>query len=138
VNISGGSFSGRDAIRAGASSTINISGGTIGNGSSVFGLLAQTNSTINITGGTYDATFGDLYGSDNAIINIFGSGLQLSGGQVVGTLQSGESINASYQFAGGAQINLFDTAAVPEAFSGTLTGRGLLWLGILKRRHKAS
>ena len=131
VNISLGAFSGRDAIRAASSATINIAGGTIGS-SSVFGVAAEANAFVNITGGTFQGSFAALYAQDNAVINIYGTGLQKSGGFVVGTLESGQTIDANYSTLGHGQINVF---SVPEPASLVLMGGGLIALAAVRRRR---
>jgi len=135
--VSDGTYSGREAIRAGSNSTLSISGGQIdGN---FFGLDTEGNATVNITGGTYSGAIDALYVQDSGVINVYGTGLQFSGGDIVGTLQDGQSIDDTYQMLGGGQINLINAtpeATTPEPNFMWLLGAALLTLsGVRKSVH---
>jgi hypothetical protein len=132
--VSGGIYSGRDAIRAGSNSTLNVSGGQ--EGGSIFGLETEGSATVNVTGGAYSGAVDAFYVQDNGVINIYGTGLQFLNGDIVGTLQDGESIDDSYQIAGGsAQINLINAAPVvtPEPNFTWLMGAALLALVVQRK-----
>ncbi len=132
--VSGGTFTGRDAIRAGSNSTVDISNGTAGDGNTAFGLVAQDTSTVNITGGSFQGLSDAIYAQDSAIINIYGSGLAFSGGSIVGTLQSGQSIDTTYQTEDSSVINLINTA-IPEPGTLSLLSLGLVPLALRRVRR---
>ena len=155
VNFSGGSI--HLYLLTEDSSTADISGGTMGaldtTGTSTanvsgggFGYISITdNSEANVTGGVISSYFATY---SSGVLNLFGTGLTetflTKGGgykeyQLAGTLQNGDLLNAPYYDYGGT-INLYPSAAVPEASSVVSLGL-LLVLGlggiVINRRCKA-
>lgn len=151
VNISGGNFNSGGSFNGylltTGPSTVNISGGNFNY------LSIEEISTANVSGGNFNYfnTFGsstanviggsiiNLETLDTSVLNLFGtdfsetflgsgSGYQLY--NVMGTLQNGNPLNASYYDAGGTlEFNGVPANAVPEA-SSVVSLSLLLMLGL--------
>ena len=120
VNVSGGFMFGSSSVYADSFSTVNISDGTFSG--SVFSVLATGSSTVNISGGEL---LGNLIVGELSTVNIFGVGLDITGGLLTGTLADGNVLNHVVRTAENGRFILHE---IPEPSTFVLAAVGLVGL----------
>jgi hypothetical protein len=108
-----------------------VTGGVIGGGSTF-----QDNSVVNIRGGLYTAIDYTAFLSQNAVMNVYGTGLTYQNQELKGILQDGTAIDTLVVLYDQSALNLFQIPEPPSGVLGVLGCAGCAaWACRRRRRH---